>query len=113
MSDPSIPPGVPSELRGEARAAVTAALAGGRAAMQFYGGDLEVTLKQAGDPVTRADLAANHAILEKIHGSFPHDPVLSEESALDPGSGASDRLWIIDPLDGTKEFIARNGEFCV
>ncbi len=56
MSDPSIPPGVPSELRGEARAAVTAALAGGRAAMQFYGGDLEVTLKQAGDPVTRADL---------------------------------------------------------
>ncbi len=113
MSDLIIPPGVPSELREEARAAVTAALAGCRAAMEYYGADLEVTRKEAGDPVTQADLAANKAILEQIQGSFPGDAVLSEESALDPGSGSSERLWIIDPLDGTKEFIAQNGEFCV
>ena len=113
MSDLIIPPEIPSELREEARAAVTAALAGGRAAMKYYGSDLQVTRKEAGDPVTLADLAANTAILEEIQRSFPGDPVLSEESALDPGAGPSERLWIIDPLDGTKEFIAQNGEFCV
>ncbi|MEN8144858.1 MAG: 3'(2'),5'-bisphosphate nucleotidase CysQ [Gemmatimonadota bacterium] len=113
MSDLIIPPGVPSEFREEARAAVSAALAGGRAAMDYYGADLTVTRKEAGDPVTLADLAANRAILDEIQSSFPADSVLSEESDLDPGSVPSERLWIIDPLDGTKEFIARNGEFCV
>ena len=85
--------------------------------MAFYEtDDLQVRDKgavgESGDsPVTRADHAANDAILAVLR-AWTADSVLSEES--DPPRGiAGDRLWIVDPLDGTKEFIARNGEFSV
>lgn len=90
-----------------------AALRGGQAAMTFYGdGDLEVRHKGVGDPVTAADHSANHAILATLADGCPEDPILSEESPPPEGQTAQ-RLWVVDPLDGTKEFIARNGEFAV
>jgi 3'(2'), 5'-bisphosphate nucleotidase len=119
-----VPSGLPSTIR-SARArdlhtAAAAALAGGRAAMRLYGSaGLEIRDKAAGAPVTEADHAANAAILAVLDERSPADPVLSEESpppaASVPGpSGSGDgRTWIVDPLDGTKEFIAGNGEFAV
>ena len=97
--------------------AATAALAGGEAAVAFYESDDLAIEEKAGSgasgssPVTRADHAANLAVLRAL-GSRTADPVLSEESDPPPERDG-DRLWIVDPLDGTKEFIARNGEFSV
>ena len=104
--------------------AAGAALVGGRAAGAFYGSDdLGIRDKSAGgdavagagtaeDPVTLADHAANDAILEFLRERTA-EPVLSEESRRPDEVSEAERLWIIDPLDGTKEFIARNGEFSV
>ncbi len=104
--------------------AAGAALAGGRAAGAYYGSDdLGVRDKSAGgdavaaadtadDPVTLADHAANDAILDYLRERTA-EPVLSEESRPPDAVSDAERLWIVDPLDGTKEFIARNGEFSV
>ncbi len=94
--------------------AADAALRGGASAMQHYGVDsLEVTDKGHNDPVTEADRASNRAILEVLSAERPADVVLSEESPPPAARQRSGRLWVVDPLDGTKEFISRNGEFCV
>ena len=104
--------------------AAGAALVGGRAAAAFHGSDdLGIRDKSAGgdavagagtaeDPVTLADHAANDAILEFLRERTA-EPVLSEESRRPDEVSEAERLWIVDPLDGTKEFIARNGEFSV
>jgi 3'(2'), 5'-bisphosphate nucleotidase len=63
--------------------------------------------------VTEADHASSRAILGCIAARFPDDPVLCEETADDGRRLGADRLWVVDPLDGTKEFLARNGEFSV
>ena len=109
----SLPEAVPGDLRPELDAAARAALAGGAAVQKLYAlGAIEVEEKHPGDPVTEADHAANRAILRVLGSAFPNDPILSEESPP-PDGGAGRRLWVVDPLDGTKEFIARNGEFAV
>lgn len=66
-------------------------------------------------PLTAADLAAHHLIMAALHKLTPALPVLSEESADVPWSRRQtwERYWLVDPLDGTKEFINRNGEFTV
>lgn len=93
--------------------AAHAAWAGGIAACRHYGGELVVRDKGEDDPVTAADHAANAAILEILHDRRPGDSVLSEESRPPADRGGGGRLWVVDPLDGTKEFIARNGEFSI
>lgn len=102
----------PGEFTRELEVACAAARAGGQQAMRFYG-TAEATYKEGLSPVTAADHAANDVILAHLAEAFPGDAWLSEESA-DRGDrlGAS-RVWIIDPLDGTKEFLAQNGEFSV
>ena len=110
----SVPAAVARDLETAARAAVS----GGQAAMNHYGSDhLEIAEKGVNDPVTEADHAANRAILDVLSERAPDDPILSEESPPPAeeqlGDAGSRRLWIVDPLDGTKEFIARNGEFSV
>lgn len=77
--------------------------------------DLGVEEKDDKSPLTAADLAAHHAILDGLQALTPDIPVLSEESAslsYDERS-AWPVYWLVDPLDGTKEFIKRNGEFTV
>lgn len=111
-------PGLPPEAgdrRRDLAVAAGAALEGGRAAMAYYGEarDLRVREKGEDDPVTAADRAANRAILACLRRHRPDDPVLSEESRAPATSAAPARLWVVDPLDGTKEFIAHNGEFTV
>jgi len=84
----------------------------GRVLLRHYNGDLDVDDK-GGEPVTAADRESNRLIVERLKQEFPEDPIVAEESGYMPGGSGSDRTWVVDPLDGTKEFIARNGEFCL
>ncbi len=79
----------------------------------FYTGSAEVSYKAGDEPVTEADRSANRHIVRRIQEAFPDDGLLSEESKDDLIRLKKSRVWIIDPLDGTKEFIARNGEFSI
>ncbi len=79
----------------------------------FYVGSSEVRYKSDRSPVTEADRSANQHIVTRVRAMFPDDGVLSEESKDDLVRLEKERVWIIDPLDGTKEFIARNGEFSI
>ncbi|MEC5344451.1 3'(2'),5'-bisphosphate nucleotidase CysQ [Brenneria populi] len=88
----------------------------GDAIMAVYEGrqPLEVAHKQDDSPVTAADLAAHRVIKNGLAAAFPEIPLLSEE---DPPQWSErrrwQRYWLVDPLDGTKEFLSRNGEFTV
>ena len=94
---------------------IAVARAAGSEIMTVYAHDFAVTLKDDHSPLTAADLAAQRVISAGLAGIRPHLPQLSEESA--PEETAARRqwqsLWLIDPLDGTREFVNRNGEFTV
>lgn len=79
----------------------------------FYVGSSEVRYKSENEPVTEADRSANQHIVTRIQAAYPNDGILSEESKDNLNRLERERTWIIDPLDGTKEFIARNGEFSI
>jgi 3'(2'), 5'-bisphosphate nucleotidase len=83
--------------------------------MEIYSGEFDVELKDDRSPVTAADTAANEKIVTGLAEMTPDLPVLSEESVIaDFRSRRSwKRYWLVDPLDGTKEFVKRNGEFTV
>jgi 3'(2'), 5'-bisphosphate nucleotidase len=85
--------------------------AAGETILQYYGEMVEVKWKAPGNPVTAADHAANALILEHLHRYFPGEAVLAEESDDDLSRLGQELVWMVDPLDGTKEFIKRNGEF--
>ncbi|MRT13056.1 3'(2'),5'-bisphosphate nucleotidase CysQ [Enterobacteriaceae bacterium RIT711] len=88
----------------------------GAAIMQVYEGQkpLEATQKSDDSPVTAADIAAHTIILQGLQTLTPEIPVLSEEDPQTWETRQSwDRYWLVDPLDGTKEFLKRNGEFTV
>jgi 3'(2'), 5'-bisphosphate nucleotidase len=98
-------------------AEITLAIAREAAAlvMRVYATQFEVEYKSKDDPVTRADREANALICERLARAFPGAPVVAEES--DPsayaGFESADAVWFVDPLDGTREFVERNGEFAV
>ncbi len=73
----------------------------------------QVDWKGENDPVTAADRAVNAFLVEKLSAAFPDIGILAEESKDDLSRLEKDAIWCIDPLDGTKEFIARNGEFSI
>ena len=84
--------------------------------MAVYDGEFDVEHKSDLSPLTAADLAAHHCILAGLERLTPDIPVLSEESADDVPTTLRrqwSRLWVVDPLDGTREFVKRNGEFTV
>ncbi len=85
----------------------------GKLIMNIYQHDFGVMYKGINDPVTKADQQANALIVEELHTHFPQDSIVAEESPLPSNSLTTGRVWYIDPLDGTKEFIARNGEFSI
>jgi len=87
----------------------------GTAIMEIYNRDFSVDTKADDSPLTEADLAAHHCIVDGLKKLTPQIPVLSEESAAISWQERSQwqSYWLIDPLDGTKEFIKRNGEFTV
>lgn len=87
----------------------------GRAILEVYASDFDVQAKSDESPLTQADLAANRVIVAGLLELTPDVPVISEESGLPDFAERSrwNRYWLIDPLDGTKEFVKRNGEFTV
>ncbi len=93
--------------------AIKAALEAGKAIIEIYEKDFEVEFKADESPLTEADRAAHHIIVDALEETGL--PVLSEESAEVPYDErkAWERYWLVDPLDGTKEFIKKNGEFTV
>ena len=98
----------------ELEVARAAAREAGAAIMRFYGNaEVEVHSKPDLSPVTAADEAANVCLIEKIRGAFPEDGFLSEESPDDESRLGKRRVWIVDPLDGTRDFLAQTGDFCV
>jgi 3'(2'), 5'-bisphosphate nucleotidase len=94
--------------------AIKAALAAGDEIMRVYAEPFDVIQKGDNTPVTEADLAAERVIVGMLTEAFPEIPIVSEETAPEDGfKPPAARFWVVDPLDGTKEFVAKNGEFCV
>jgi 3'(2'), 5'-bisphosphate nucleotidase len=91
------------------------ACAAGAATLQFYGGTAGVAVKADGSPVTCADRAAHQVICAALARWDADIPVISEEADLPAFDERRlwRRFWLVDPLDGTKEFLAGNGEFTV
>ncbi len=86
----------------------------GAAVMEVYNQGFDVVTKEDGSPLTKADLAADAVISAGLKALAPHIPILSEETAdqIDPTSLGS-TFFVVDPLDGTKEYVGRNGEFSI
>ncbi|MEM7082216.1 MAG: 3'(2'),5'-bisphosphate nucleotidase CysQ [Pseudomonadota bacterium] len=87
----------------------------GRRILDVYDSDFNVEHKADESPLTAADLAAHTYIVEQLQALTPDIPILSEESATIEWETRRDwdPYWLVDPLDGTKEFVKRNGEFTV
>lgn len=107
LTSPSLAP--------EIELAARLARAAGRAAMRYYGAAEAWfhTSRNGLSPVTEADRVSNGIITEGLRWAFPDDDLLSEESPDGGTRLGRERVWIVDPLDGTKEFLSRNGEFSV
>ena len=92
-----------------------AELAGEKILAVYNSDEFSVEEKADKSPLTAADMASHHAIVDGLSALTPDIPILSEESASLPYAERSawQRYWLVDPLDGTREFIKRNGEFTV
>lgn len=87
----------------------------GKEILKIYDGEFSVTQKDDNSPLTEADMASHHLIVAKLKECTPDIPILSEESAEIPWSERRnwERFWLVDPIDGTKDFVNRTGEFTV
>lgn len=94
---------------------VDLAVAAGDAILEVYATDFDVQSKADDSPLTRADMASHHTLVGGLRELAPELPTISEEAGLPPFDERSrwSEYWLIDPLDGTKEFVKRNGEFTV
>lgn len=103
-------------LRSLAGRVAAIAQAAGREILEVYSqGGTAATLKEDDSPLTAADLRSHRLIVSALAALTPDVPVLSEEAARPPYAERSrwTRHWLVDPLDGTREFLSRNGEFTV
>ena len=102
------------EFERELRVALEIARRAGEAALAFYGKPMRVEHKDEFDePVTQADRTLNELIVRALRESFPADGVLAEESVDASERLSRERVWMVDPIDGTKGFIAGTGDFAV
>lgn len=87
----------------------------GDAILEIYEGGFSVAAKEDGSPLTLADQRSHNFIVGALQDVTPDIPILSEESAAVAHEERSkwERFWLVDPLDGTREFVKRNGEFTV
>src|SRR5215207_1323571 len=100
----------------ELQIAVELARAAGAAILEHYEGPLNIEQKNYNDdaePVTQADRIANELIVSRLKREFPDDGILAEESVDTERRLGKSRVWMVDPLDGTNGFIARDGDFAV
>ncbi|MCH8473963.1 MAG: 3'(2'),5'-bisphosphate nucleotidase CysQ [Opitutales bacterium] len=84
-------------------------------AMKYYGSAEGTIQKEDESPLTLADCASHRCIMDLLREAYPEIPVLSEESSEEELAGRTNwhKFWLVDPLDGTKEFIKQSGEFTV
>jgi 3'(2'), 5'-bisphosphate nucleotidase len=101
------------KLQHELDVAIRLARQAGEAIMGYYQTGLDVLEKAGGEPVTVADRAADDLIARGLRAAFPCDALLTEESDDDLSRLEKERVWIVDPLDGTTEFVDETGEFSV
>jgi 3'(2'), 5'-bisphosphate nucleotidase len=103
------------DLTGLAQALMPVVERASSAIMQIYDGAFAVQRKDDNSPLTLADLESQRVIIEGLKRLTPEIPVLSEESAAAPWAERQtwSELWVVDPLDGTREFVKRNGEFTI
>lgn len=88
--------------------------AAGQETLRFYGQPLTVDAKADDSPLTQADLASHRLITARLREAFPEIPVVSEEDTeRDASIASAQRFFVVDPLDGTKEFIKQTGSFTV
>ena len=87
----------------------------GKAILEIYEAGFGIEEKEDKSPITDADMASHHLIMERLGALTPDIPILSEESPRPPFEERAswETYWLVDPLDGTREFIKRNGEFTV
>jgi 3'(2'), 5'-bisphosphate nucleotidase len=102
-----------SVLADELQEALDLAERAGREVMQVFAGEFDVQHKGGDGPVTIADTRADRLIRERLSARFPGDALLTEEHPDDPARLDARRLWLIDPLDGTQQFVRRIPEFAV
>ena len=104
-----------SQFQNELLMAVQAAVGAGKAILEIYDKPSKVQYKDDQSPLTEADQAAHRIIVNTLRNETPDIPILSEEGRIIPYEERRqwNRFWLVDPLDGTKEFIKRNGEFTV
>jgi 3'(2'), 5'-bisphosphate nucleotidase len=104
-----------TDLNNLIRPVIDIAAEAGAAIMEIYTTEYDVEIKDDKSPLTAADHASHQCIVAALEALTPETPILSEESAQADWSVRSgwDEYWLIDPLDGTKEFIKKNGEFTV
>lgn len=93
--------------------AIELAVSAGKKILEIYDSKFEISLKEDKSPLTDADKAANRIIVEGLKKEFPDHALLSEEMQDDLSRLESEYCWLVDQLDGTKEFINKNGEFTV
>lgn len=103
----------PSRYATELAVAVEAARAAAHLLMRHHRQVLPVQRKADGSPVTAADMESDRAIRAVLADAFPDDPVMTEEQPDDPARRRTARCWIVDPLDGTQQFVQRTGMFDV
>jgi 3'(2'), 5'-bisphosphate nucleotidase len=102
-----------SDLPDELVTAKELAVGAGNILLEHYGQSIAVQWKGHGDPVTAADKAASRFITRELKARFPGDGVFSEEEKDDTSRLSKSRVWIVDPMDGTTEFVAGRDEFAV
>jgi fructose-1,6-bisphosphatase/inositol monophosphatase family enzyme len=100
-------------LQQELTVASALAVEAGRRILRYLDGALEVGHKERGEVVTPADRESDRLIRHGLAAAFPADAIFSEETADSPDRLANPRVWIVDPLDGTSNFVARGDEFSV
>jgi 3'(2'), 5'-bisphosphate nucleotidase len=101
------------EMRRELDVALDLARRAGERIMEYYGTGLAAEHKAGDEPVTQADREADAIISAGLRCAFPEDGLLTEESVDNPTRLERKRVWIVDPLDGTTEFLTETGEFSV
>lgn len=111
----ALPDFLKAELRRVFPDAIELARLAGQKILEIYETDFHIENKKDNTPVTTADLVANELIVQALSKLTPHIPVLSEESDEIPYEerAAWDTYWLVDPLDGTRAFIEKTGEFSV
>ncbi len=103
-----------SRYETEMELAISTAIEAGEAVRDLYDRSAAETYTKAdGSPVTDADLASDRIIRAALAQSFPHDAILTEEGADEAYRLMSDRVWLADPIDGTRQFVERTDEFDV